>query len=116
MAFQNKAEATKAGWFSRRHVDGTAAREHLQHVERRRDDKKAAAAERAIERAQRSDEQQLKRLDRMFGAGQGANKERARLAKRILDQRNAPKEQPPKVTETSKMSPPKKRSKETRRG
>jgi hypothetical protein len=35
------------------------------------------------ERAKRTDEQQLQRLDKMFGKGKGAKKERAKLAARI---------------------------------
>ena len=34
-------------------------------------------------RAERSDEEQLERLDEMFGEGNGAAQERARLLKRI---------------------------------
>ena len=35
------------------------------------------------ERAKRTDQEQLKRLDKMFGKGKGAKKERTRLAARI---------------------------------
>ena len=35
------------------------------------------------ERAKRTDQEQLQRLDEMFGKGKGAEKERARLAARI---------------------------------
>jgi hypothetical protein len=40
-----------------------------------------AANQRKEERAKRSTQEQLTRLDQMFGPGQGAARERARLAK-----------------------------------
>jgi hypothetical protein len=44
----------------------------------------------AEERAKRSPEQQLARLDTMFGKGKGATKERAKLAKLVgKDQKGA---------------------------
>lgn len=50
---------------------------------------KEARKERALERlevsSQRTPEEQLSRLDQMFGEGQGAAKERAKLARRIED-------------------------------
>lgn len=52
---------------------------------------KEARKERALERtevsSQRTPEEQLQRLDHMFGDGQGAAKERMKLAKKI-DERN----------------------------
>ena len=39
-------------------------------------------------RAKRTDKQQLAELDRVFGKGNGAKKERARLKERIKDAKN----------------------------
>lgn len=41
--------------------------------------RKEEAAERKSQREQRTNQEQLDRLDQMFGEGQGARKERARL-------------------------------------
>lgn len=51
----------------------------------------AAREERQEARKRRSDEQQLARLDAMFGEGQGAKRERARLLKRIRQQKETKK-------------------------
>jgi hypothetical protein len=45
--------------------------------------RKKSALERAEERAKLTDEQQLDRLDQMFGKNIGAKKERAKLLQRI---------------------------------
>lgn len=45
--------------------------------------RRADAAARDLARKERGDAGQLARLDAMFGEGQGAQRERARLAKRI---------------------------------
>ena len=45
--------------------------------------RKAAADQRAEETKGRTPQQQLAHLDRLFGAGLGAAKERAKLARRI---------------------------------
>ena len=45
--------------------------------------RRAAAAERRVEQDARSPEEQLARLDKAFGAGNGAAKERAKLAARM---------------------------------
>lgn len=50
-----------------------------------RDERRKQAEALAEERAKRTPEQQLARLDGMFGEGQGATKERARLAQQIAD-------------------------------
>ena len=44
-----------------------------------------SAKERAAARATLTDQQQLDRLNSLFGEGAGAKKERARLAKTIVD-------------------------------
>ena len=48
-----------------------------------RDERRAKAEELVENRAKRTPQQQLTRLDEMFGKGNGARKERARLAKAI---------------------------------
>lgn len=50
---------------------------------KRVDLRRKIAAENAEKRASITDEQQLDKLDGMFGKGNGAKRERARLAKRI---------------------------------
>ena len=47
--------------------------------------RKKRAAERLAVSSNRTPEEQLKRLDTMFGVGQGARKEREKLAKKIRD-------------------------------
>lgn len=47
--------------------------------------KRQRAEQRQAERAARTPEQQLDRLDKMFGINQGAQRERARLLKQIAD-------------------------------
>lgn len=51
----------------------------------RRDTRRKNAKEAAERRASLTDEQQLQRLDQLLGAGQGAQKERKRLALRIAE-------------------------------
>lgn len=51
------------------------------HKSRNKEYRKECAEERAKERAKRTPQEQLKRLDRMFGEGKGAQKERRRLQK-----------------------------------
>ena len=48
-----------------------------------RDVRRTGAIKRAEERAELTDKQQLERLDHLLGKGQGAVRERARLALRI---------------------------------
>ena len=52
-------------------------------MQRNRAARQAEAKERNAARAALTDQQQLDRLDKILGAGVGAAKERARLAKRI---------------------------------
>tara|TARA_Y100001937_G_C6997548_1_gene274941 strand:+ start:35 stop:226 length:192 start_codon:yes stop_codon:yes gene_type:complete len=52
-------------------------------MQRNRAARQAEAKERNAARAALTDQQQLDRLDKILGAGVGAVKERARLAKRI---------------------------------
>ena len=54
-------------------------------MQRNRSARQAEAKERAAARAALTDQQQLDRLDKILGAGIGAKKERARLAKRIVE-------------------------------
>jgi ABC-type enterochelin transport system substrate-binding protein len=48
-------------------------------------EKRDQAARLQQERANRTDQEQLKRLDQLFGSGQGAKRERARLLERIAN-------------------------------
>ena len=59
-----------------------AGQENLQH---RRTSRREGAKERAAARAALTDQQQLDRLNSLFGEGLGAKKERARLAKQIVE-------------------------------
>lgn len=56
-----------------------------------RERRREVAEKNAELRAERTDEEQLARLDEMFGSGQGASKERARLAIRIADRKSKSK-------------------------
>ena len=58
--------------------------------------KKATREANQAARAARTDQQQLARLDKIFGVGLGAAKERARLLRRIEGAKNK-KQEPPKV-------------------
>ena len=53
--------------------------------QRRKDYRRKNAEEAAARRAELTDQQQLAKLDTMFGKGQGAQRERARLANRIAE-------------------------------
>lgn len=55
----------------------------IKNSRKRRDLRRAIAVENNEKRASLTDEQQLAKLDSMFGKGKGAKKERARLEKRI---------------------------------
>lgn len=52
-------------------------------MQRNRKNRQEEAQERNAARTALTDQQQLDRLDKVLGAGAGATKERARLAKRI---------------------------------
>lgn len=54
-------------------------------MQRNRSARQAEAKERDAARAALTDQQQLDRLDTILGVGLGAKKERARLAKRIVE-------------------------------
>jgi dTMP kinase len=56
---------------------------------RNKERRKASAKERAEATTNRTPQEQLKRLDTMFGDGQGAQKERAKLQRRIEEQSRA---------------------------
>jgi len=59
----------------------------------KKDLRKKYADERLAVTSNRTPEEQLKRLDEKYGEGKGAQKERAKLAKRISDMAAAPKEE-----------------------
>jgi len=49
----------------------------------RRDQRRSDALQRTEERAQRSPQEQIRRLDELLGVGVGAQRERARLARQV---------------------------------
>ena len=61
-------------------------------MQRNRTARQAEAKERNAARAALTDQQQLDRLNKILGVGVGAKKERARLAKRIVDEAKKKKE------------------------
>ena len=72
-------------------------------MQRNRTARQADAKERAAARAALTDQQQIDRLDRLFGEGVGAKKERSRLARQIVE------------VARKKTSAPKKNKKETKK-
>jgi len=56
-----------------------------------RSERQERARERQTVANKRTPEEQLRRLDKMFGEGQGATKERAKLAKRIAERNEVKK-------------------------
>lgn len=81
--FASRAEATTNGWFSRRHqtsqehVDAQSAKLAL------REQRLLAGRARDVAARLRSPADQIVRLDKMFGKGVGAVRERARLKARL---------------------------------
>jgi len=71
-------------------------------MQRNRTARKAEAQERNAARAALTDQQQLDRLDKTLGAGLGAKKERARLAKRIEANKAAAPKKSKKKAEAKK--------------
>lgn len=70
-------------WFSRRHETGEAHEIAKQRREKRAADKGLLMEVDSVTRKQRTPQQQLAVLDQRLGAGKGAMRERARLAKQI---------------------------------
>jgi hypothetical protein len=70
-------------WHSRRHRTDEAHTKARNAWLDKLAEKKESAKARQLEADERTPEQQLQRLDRMFGAGLGAKKERAKIAKRM---------------------------------
>ena len=79
--FTSATEAKKANWFSRRHENSDAHRDAQDMW--RESHGAERVAERQTERATRTPAQQIALLDQRLGVGQGAVKERARLAKLV---------------------------------
>lgn len=71
-------------------------------MQRNRSARQAEAQERNAARAALTDQQQLDRLDTVLGAGAGAKKERARLAKRIAEVAKTKASAPKKNKKTAK--------------
>lgn len=70
------------GWFSRRHETSTAhlAAQTRWQAEHGKESKREMGVERQAERASRTPQEQIAILDRRLGVGQGATRERAKLA------------------------------------
>ena len=54
-------------------------------IRRTKINRQLSADDRAVERAERPDKEQIKRLDEKFGKGKGAKKERKRLSESSND-------------------------------
>ena len=74
---QSDARDLQQGWSLLRRGDKEG------NMKRSKQQKREDAQKLLKERAKRTDQQQLARLDTMFGEGKGAQKERARLLKKI---------------------------------
>jgi len=71
-------------------------------MQRNRSARQAEAQERDAARAALTDQQQLDRLNTILGAGIGAKKERAKLAKRIVEATKAKASAPKKKAKATK--------------
>ena len=93
------------------------------HSKARNELRRTEAEQLQIERDKLTDEQQLAKLDTMFGDGQGAKKERARLEKRIQAKKQVakapkdPDEKPKDETKGQKKTkaPPKEAGRKDKR-
>jgi|SRR5581483_11586669 len=83
MGFSSHAEAKQNHWFSRKHQAADAHVAVREANEARFMQKFDDAQHRAHEARNRKPEEQLARLDKMFGKGVGAQRERVKLARRI---------------------------------
>jgi hypothetical protein len=73
----------KAGWFSKRHQTNEAFLAYQAVKEARAQEQQRACEAREEAARNRTPQEQLKRLDSLLGPGQGAVKERARIARKI---------------------------------
>lgn len=78
----------------------------IKNSKKRKDFRRKQAEERDGQRNSISHQQQLEKLDRLFGKGQGAKKERAKLVLRISEE----KQQKDIVEEKSKKKTAKKKT------
>ena len=81
----------KAGWFSKRHQTNEAFLAYQAEKEARIQEQQAASDARIEAARTRTPQEQLKRLNALFGPGQGAKKERARIARKIEAQKEEAK-------------------------
>lgn len=79
-------------WHSRRYRTPEAHNKASAAWRARQEEKKASALERQEVAAKRTPQEQLERLDKMFGQGNGAVKERAKLARRLAALSEKPQE------------------------
>lgn len=96
----------KPGWFSKRNQTNEAFLDYQAEKEARVQDQQRACAERIEAARTRTPQQQLKRLDALLGPGQGAQRERARIAVKIKAAKEAAK-----VQAHQDAKPPKKNKK-----
>ena len=81
--YATSKEAKAAKWFSRRHQTSAAHSEARAERERCKKLKQDVCEMNIRLAAERSQKEQLRRLDERLGKGVGAKKERARLAARL---------------------------------
>ncbi len=80
------------GWFSRRHNSSERHTDAHDTWEANQFEKKRSSKERQEVADKRTPQEQIRRLDSMFGEGVGAVKERAKLARKIAASQNNKKE------------------------
>lgn len=106
----------KPGWFSRRnktseaHEKAKAAKEAAWLAQLK------ASVTRELAAKERTPEEQIERLDRMFGKGKGAKKERAKLAARIQAREEAEQDEKKAQQQKPKKKKKKGKSKKGKKG
>lgn len=81
--YHSHKEARENGWFSRRHQTNEPHRTAQDTYRYEQEQKLAAARQRQEEAEKRTPAQRLAELDTAFGHNMGAQRERARLKKRL---------------------------------
>ncbi len=82
-----KSVNAKPGWFSKRNQTNEAFLAYQAEKEARVQEQHVACVERIEAALTRTPQEQLKRLDALLGPGQGAVRERARIARKIAAQK-----------------------------
>lgn len=83
MGYSSHADAKLAGWFSRKHRTNEMHSAASEAKHEKYAQKYLTARERTAVSAKRTLAEKVENLDRMFGTGVGATKERARLALKV---------------------------------